>query len=226
MPEVKICGLISTDDAALISGAGAEDGRPGAGADYAGFVFHAPSKRNVSIEQAREIMAALPASVRKVAVVVSPTPARAQEILSLPFDIIQIHGSCPKETLDAIRIPIWRAVNIANIDELTVSAEEKGMERISGILIDAKEYGSGQTFDWAAAEQIRRAARRLGGAIEEKSGRPVKFILAGGLHPGNVSEGIRLFGPDVVDVSSGVEYDGGRGKDPRKVEAFLKAVRS
>ena len=40
------------------------------------------------------------------------------------------------------------------------------------------------------------------------------FVLAGGLNAENVAEGIRIFTPDVADVSSGVETlcDGTRAK--------------
>ncbi len=53
--------------------------------------------------------------------------------------------------------------------------------------------------------------------------RRIPFILAGGLSSENVEEGIRLFEPDVVDVSSSVE--GEHGKDYKKVEAFVRKVR-
>ncbi len=33
----------------------------------------------------------------------------------------------------------------------------------------------------------------------------IQFVLAGGLTPDNVSRGIDIFSPDIVDVSSGVE---------------------
>ena len=44
-----------------------------------------------------------------------------------------------------------------------------------------------------------------------------------GLNPGNVAEGISIFNPDVVDVSSGVE--GTNGKEKELIDAFVNAVR-
>jgi phosphoribosylanthranilate isomerase len=89
---------------------------------------------------------------------------------------------------------------------------------ISGVLLDsstAEERGStGQTFDW---ERVQPWA----GIINSIS----KLIVAGGLQPGNVQEAIHLLHPWGVDVSSGVEREPGK-KDPRKVLAFVQAVRA
>ena len=85
---------------------------------------------------------------------------------------------------------------------------------ISGILLDAPEYGSGKTFSWQDFPMKKR---------REWQERRIPFILAGGLSSENVEEGIRLFEPDVVDVSSSVE--GEHGKDHKKVEAFVRKVR-
>ena len=46
-PEVKICGLKKPADAQYVNDAGA---------DYAGFVFYEKSRRNLSRQQAEEIM--------------------------------------------------------------------------------------------------------------------------------------------------------------------------
>jgi phosphoribosylanthranilate isomerase len=89
---------------------------------------------------------------------------------------------------------------------------------ISGVLLDSsnaeKRGGSGQTFDW---ERVQPWA----GVINSIS----KLIVAGGLRPGNVQEAIHLLHPWGVDVSSGVEHEPGK-KDPRKVRAFVQAVRA
>ena len=81
---------------------------------------------------------------------------------------------------------------------------------VSAWLLDSGA-GSGKTFDWQAARA------QLG----EGQGR---FIIAGGLTPGNVGEAIRAFSPWGVDVVSGIEREPGR-KDPEKMKAFVAAVR-
>ena len=89
---------------------------------------------------------------------------------------------------------------------------------LSGVLLDSstaeRRGGTGHKFDW---ERVQPWA----GIINSIS----KLIVAGGLHPGNVQEAIHLLHPWGVDVSTGVEHEPGK-KDPRKVRAFIHAVRA
>ena len=50
-------------------------------------------------------------------------------------------------------------------------------------------------------------------------------MLAGGLKPENVAAAVATSGARTVDVSSGVESAPGV-KDPERIRAFLRAVRS
>jgi phosphoribosylanthranilate isomerase len=89
---------------------------------------------------------------------------------------------------------------------------------LSGVLLDSstvgKPGGTGRKFDW---ERVQPWA----GVINSIS----KLIVAGGLSPSNVQEAIHILHPWGVDVSTGVEHEPGR-KDPKKVRAFIQAVRA
>jgi indole-3-glycerol phosphate synthase len=69
---VKICGV--TDEAAL-------DAAVAAGADAIGFVFHAPSRRNLAPRRAAEFAARLPGSVLAVAVTRHPDSDLVHRVL-------------------------------------------------------------------------------------------------------------------------------------------------
>ena len=88
-------------------------------------------------------------------------------------------------------------------------------EKIEAYVLDGVEFGSGKTFDWNSG-----SAAQVKALFGDK-----KLVLAGGLTPSNVVEGIRIFEPDVVDVSSGVEKEYGSGKDEEKIQKFIREVR-
>lgn len=207
--KVKICGLTKVSEAEYLNEAGS---------DYAGFVFYGPSKRNVTKEKAQEIMRALNPEILKVAVMVSPEASFVREIEALGFDILQIHKELKTEVLEVATKPVWFAVNVS--DEAELDAKENWLEslpkelkdKVTAFVVDAPEFGSGKTFNWRKSKRLLKAGAQS----------PPKrmFVLAGGLNTENVSEGIKLFHPDVVDVSSGVE--GPDGKDREKVISFVK----
>jgi hypothetical protein len=72
--------------------------------------------------------------------------------------------------------------------------------------------GSGETYDWRALSAPAGAARG--------------WLLAGGLHPGNVADAVAVARPSGVDVSSGVCGPDGLLKDAAKVRAFVAAARA
>ena len=200
---VKICGLTDVTEANYLNEYGA---------DFAGMVlFFEKSKRNITIPKAREIMSALNPNIKKVAVTVSPTVEQAMEICKAGFDIIQIHGNMPAEVYDAITIDIWKAFNIKDMDEYETYCN---MDKITGFVFDSASPGSGLAYDRAILSNINRTDNKL-------------FILAGGLNPDNVADAISDIMPDVVDVSSGVEYDALRvGKDPLLIQKFINKSKS
>ena len=202
--KIKICGLTSPAEARYLN----ENH-----VDFAGMVLFFPkSKRNISIEQAMEIMAALDASIKRVAVVVSPSIEQVRQIEAAGFDYVQIHGEIPEtetEAEAAIAIPILKAFNVSDMDSYEKYHNDS---RIAGYVFDAIEPGSGKTFDWKLVDNIPRDEKLL--------------LLAGGLNPDNVRMAIEAVHPDGVDVSSGVENDDKAGKNPEKIHDFVAAIKS
>lgn len=204
-PKIKICGLTKPEEADFLNQVKV---------DYAGFVFFAKSKRNVTFTQAEEIQKVLSPDIKRVAVTVSPDVMLCQQIEEHGFDVLQVHGELKPEVLKQSKLPIWRACNIEKAEELK---QLEHHEKITAYVVDAKTAGSGQTFDW---QNSREVARKKEYYFHGKA-----FVLAGGLNSGNVVEGMELFAPDVLDVSSGVENDFGAGKDRELIIEFVKKVK-
>ncbi len=203
-PQIKICGITQAWEAFYLNEVHAE---------YAGFVFWQKSKRNVSFTQAEEIHKFLAKSIKRVAVTVSPDLQLVRRAEQAGFDILQVHGELQGEVLRQCNIPIWRACNLQEPQDMN------GLEldrKITGYVLDAKEAGSGETFDWAGS---RTAVERMKATVFAGK----TFVLAGGLDPQNIKEAVRTLEPDVVDVSTGVE--GAKGKEKSLLLDFVRKVR-
>lgn len=203
--QVKVCGLTTPEDAR----AAAE-----AGADAIGFVFWPKSPRALDVETARRIAAALPPFVARVGVFVDASRDELRRVAeAVPLELVQLHGHEPLEALEDLPRRAIKALGV-NAD-FDVEQARRYAERADALLLDTGGQvlpgGSGRTFDWTVAREVRARVPRL--------------ILAGGLTPDNVAAAITAVRPDAVDVSSGVESSPGR-KDAARLRAFIEAVRS
>ena len=205
--RVKICGCTSPADVAL-----AVD----AGADAVGVILAERSERAVTVERFREIAESLPALVTLVAVFVDPPSSLVDEALKAGA-IPQFHGNEPAESCEAFAAgPYLKAYHVrpgaaggrAEFDRFSRPFEHATWLFDSADATGASG-GTGRTFAW-------EIARELAGT------RP--FVVSGGLTPDNVGDCVRTVRPYAVDVRSGVETNG--AKDPAKVRAFVRAVRS
>ena len=131
----------------------------------------------------------------------------------------QLHGDYSRHDADTVRaagVEVWRVVTIDGETDLPRTLAS-GILGADALLVEPRlpgaSGGRGVALDGALAERARRAVPTS-----------VRFVLAGGLRPENIAEQIRLVGPDVVDVSSGVEFAPGR-KDPERLIRFLEIVR-
>jgi phosphoribosylanthranilate isomerase len=207
----KICGLSS--EAAV-------DAAIAGGAVYVGFVFYPPSPRAVSPARAGELCAAVPASVRRVALFVDADDAVIAAVLeAAPIDILQFHGAeTPERIAEAKRRfdrRVMKAISIAGPEDVDAAARYEDVADL--LLFDAKPPrradalpgGNGLVFDW-----------RLIAGREWR----LPWMLSGGLTAELLPEAVRISGARAVDVSSGVERRPG-DKDPSKIRAFLEIAR-
>lgn len=212
--KIKICGMTCESDIEAVN-----TYLP----DYIGFVLYFPkSKRNISIEKAKELTGKTDKRIQTVAVVVSPTTEQIQEIEKVGFDYIQIHGTITDEVYEQCQLPILRAFNVSDMDKLQ---EYEARDQIKGYVFDSKTPGSGKTFDWAMLDDIRQKQKTVTSIdVSHKK----MIFLAGGIDETNVNRAILEVSPDVIDLSSAVEKvseDGVfRGKDPEKIQTIVNLV--
>ncbi len=189
---IKICGLTTQEGVQAASEANV---------DAIGFVF-APSKRRVDVSTARELAAAAPGSIVRVAVMLHPSQAQLDEVVAgFAPDIVQTDA----EDLRVLNIP-------AHIAVMPVFRSSQALPSIlpQRLLFEGPVSGTGTTADWSQAAQV--ATR-------------TQLVLAGGLSPLNVAQAVRTVRPFGVDVSSGVERVPGV-KDAQKIFEFVHAARA
>ena len=199
--RIKICGLTREADV---------DAAVNAGADAIGFVLYDKSLRHVSLARAAELARRLPPFVMPVGLFVNATESEvAAAAAAIPQLLLQFHGDeSPQDWARAGR-PFLRAARMAPGFDLLDFASR--FAQAQAILLDAhvEGYGGGgKVFDWSLV----------------RAELPLPVVLSGGLHAGNVIQGIQQLRPWAVDVSSGVESAKGI-KDADAIRRFCDAVR-
>ncbi|OGB02020.1 MAG: N-(5'-phosphoribosyl)anthranilate isomerase [Burkholderiales bacterium RIFCSPLOWO2_12_FULL_64_99] len=199
--RIKICGLTREADV---------DAAVEAGTDAIGLVLYDKSPRYVDAVRAGVLARRLPPFVTPVVLLVNASPSLVQAALdAVPHALLQFHGDETPAQCESVGRPYVRAARMApgfDLLDFTLS-----FASAQAMLVDAhvEGYGGGgRVFDWSL--------------LPRQLSRPM--ILSGGLHPGNVAEGVRAVRPWAVDVSSGVEV--GKGlKDAGLMRQFCQAVR-
>jgi phosphoribosylanthranilate isomerase len=199
--RIKICGMTRVEDAT-------EAAR--LGVDAVGLVFYPKSPRHVSVERARELVAALPAFVTVTALFLDPSEAEVRRVLdNVRVELLQFHGGEPAEFCRGFGRPYIKAVPMGSRADIAEYAHRHA--GAAALLLDShvagQKGGTGVSFDWTT--------------IPKFTGPPL--ILAGGLSADNVATAIRIVQPYGVDVSSGVESQPGL-KDAAKMAAFIREV--
>jgi len=192
---VKICGLRTAADVTAAASSGA---------DAIGLLF-ARSPRQVDPATATSLVAVAGAMLT-VGVFKDIPPADVRAIASATgIGAVQLHGDYSKDAFTELADPRWRLIRAVphSAPDLRVGAYGEDM-----LLVDAPRAGSGETWDY-----------------ESVAGLDGQWLLAGGLHPGNVAAAAKAAGAWGVDVSSGVESSRGV-KDHGLIADFLAAAKA
>ena len=216
---IKICGNTNLEDTLFAAQLGA---------DAVGFVF-APGKRTVTAQQVAAITPHLPPQLEKIGVfTIGSFTEILQTATTAGLTGVQLHGAyCPTLLHDLRKAfpPPQKVIQVLHWFTDDPAANETFPQQLAAVqqnstadavLIDTctrtASGGTGQTFDWQAAQPTLRAAT-------------LPLILAGGLTPQNVAKALVILHPWGLDVASGVEASPGR-KDPQRLAAFLAAARA
>jgi phosphoribosylanthranilate isomerase len=199
MVRVKLCGITRPEDAELAASLEAW---------AIGLILWPGSERFCDPALAAGIARLVRRRVEVVGVFVNPAldeVVRAADAIGLTH--VQLHGDEGPAFCTAVAqrtgVRVIKAVRVGT------AADIRDAERFHTDL-HLLDGAGGRTWDWELAA-LRRSR--------------VPLVLAGGLTPENVADGIAAVRPWGVDVASGVEAAPGV-KDPAKVEAFVTAARA
>lgn len=200
---IKICGLKSKHDIDIINRYPI---------DYAGFIF-APSKRQITLETAKELKERLNPMIQSVGVFVNePIENIIGYVRSGVIDRIQLHGDEDNRYIQnlkqVVHLPIIKAFRIK--DKMSIENQKDLMMSpfITNILLDTWHPigygGTGQTFDWNLLASIKRP-----------------YFLSGGIGIETIDKALS-YKPYGLDINSKVETNG--AKDAAKIEALMKVI--
>ena len=203
-PKIKMCGISKVETIPAIV-----EAKP----DYMGLVF-APSKRQVTVEQAKTLVDELHKQyeIKTVGVFVNETVENLLKIAEeVKLDVIQLHGDEDESFIQTLKeqsnVEVWKAVQVRS----AADAEKWIDSSADMLLFDAyhkdERGGTGEVFDWSSLDEFERP-----------------FMLAGGIDSTNVARAIRTVRPYGIDISSGIETEG--VKDDEKIKAFTNIVRT
>jgi phosphoribosylanthranilate isomerase len=202
--RIKFCGMTRPGDVRLAGELGV---------DAVGFVFAHGSPRHVSAAEARQLRLALAPMVSVVALFRDNQAEEVREVVrQLRPALLQFHGNEEESFCRGFRLPYMKAVPMGDGHAWDVRSLHQRWPGAAAFLFDSHGSGgaggTGHAFDWSRLPQ----------------GLQRPFVLAGGIHPGNVHDAIVKTQPWAVDVASGIELSPGV-KDGEKMRQFVSEVR-
>src|SRR5438045_89247 len=168
--RIKICGITRPQDAIAAAHAGA---------DATGMMLHAgAAPRRISLDLAKQILAALPPMVSAVGVFVD---APAQLIIdiaaALGLSYVQLHGNETPEQVAALgNLQVIKAIHLGDSGALDEWRDPP--QHLRAFLLESGRGGSGIESDWQAIAAAVHDHPALAGR---------SLVAAGGLRPDNVA---------------------------------------
>jgi phosphoribosylanthranilate isomerase len=236
--RIKLCGLRSVEQAALATELGV---------DFVGLVFAERSRRRVTVEEARRVLAGLGAGAGRLERLQSDAvPAggwfqRCAAALDLALAqrrplVVGVFGDQPTSLINAVAeaVPLdlvqlsgtgpWEQA--LEIHRPVIKALHVRPELTPEMVLEVAEVATAALclLDTAVPGEIGGTGRSFDWSLAAHLAPRLPFLLAGGLTPENVGQAVACMQPWGVDVSSGIETDG--VKDPEKMRAFVAAVRA
>lgn len=207
--RIKICGMTRLEDALCATEAGV---------DALGFIFYNRSPRNIEVAAAKAIIEQLPPFIDRVGVFVDEAIDTVLAIISqCRLTYAQLHGAeepayCREVGAKAGSCRILKALRVG--PDASRAVCEAYNTSVAGYVLDTYQQGTvggtGMTFDWHLIKEL---------------GLTQPYLLAGGLHPGNIREALLQVGPYGVDANSGLETAPGI-KQRELIEEFVGQVRA
>ncbi len=207
--ENKVCGLTRIEDCQSAYKNGAY---------FGGLIFAENSKRQVTLSQAKTLVASVP--LKFVGVFQNQPISEVCQIADeLNLFAVQLHGDETQNYIDELRkslaknVQIWQVISV-DINTPSQPPPYQGEEfySIDRYVFDTKigkqQGGTGQTFDWSIIPQ----------SLKNKS------MLAGGLNADNI---IQAKQQDFLglDINSGAESSAGIKDNAKLTEIFNKLLK-
>jgi phosphoribosylanthranilate isomerase len=202
---LKICGMREPNNILAVAATIAPQ--------YMGFIFYAPSPRNVT-DLLPSVISQLPATIKPTGVFVNATFKVIDETVSrYQLKAIQLHGAespefCSK-CQEELSVEVLKAFSVATTDDLATITDYQ--DTIDFALLDTKGQnigGNGVAFDWSILQNYRSS---------------IPFFLSGGIAPDNLAAVRQLSHPQLVgiDVNSKFEISPAL-KDIEKLKTLLR----
>ncbi len=196
---VKICGITNIQDAYCC----VENG-----ADAIGLNFYPKSRRFIQFDDAAAIVKEVSPFLTTVGIMVQPTIEEvASAIEASEVDALQVYEPKFDDRDFELKKLLYYSVRVMTPDDVAQAAKIGADLIFLDSFVDGEYGGTGQRADWL---EIRKSGIDLSS----------RFVLSGGLKPGNVCEAIKAVAPYGVDTASGVEVSPGK-KDHEKIKEFI-----